>query len=104
MPKKGISSGTVHRLPPDLLRVLISRPQALSAWEDITPLARNEWICWVQSVKKQETRRQHVERAVAELIEGKRRPCCWIGCVHRTDKSVSPSQKYVLDKRSKKGS
>ena len=102
MPKKEISSGTVHKLSADLRKALISEPKALVAWEDITPLARNEWICWVESVKKQETRRQHIERAVAELIEGERRPCCWMGCVHRTDKPVSLSQKYVLNKQSKK--
>ena len=71
------------------------------AWEDITPIARNEWICWVESVKKEETRRDHVERTAAELVEGKRRPCCWIGCTHRTDKPLSPSVRGVLGKRSK---
>ncbi len=102
MSKKEISSGTVHKLPVDLRKALIAKPKALAAWEDITPLARNEWICWVESGKKQETRKQHVERTATELIEGKRRPCCWIGCVHRTDKPVSSSQKYILDKRSRK--
>ena len=51
--------------------------------EDITPLARNEWICWVQSVKKPETRLKHVEQARENLRDGKRRPCCWPGCPHR---------------------
>ncbi len=94
--KKEISSGTVHKLPDDLRKVLTSSPKALAAWEDITPLARNEWICWVESVKKEETRKEHLNRVAPELIGGKRRPCCWIGCVHRKDKSVSSSQKYVL--------
>lgn len=98
-----ISSGTVHNLPDDLRKALVSSPKAFAAWESITPLARNEWICWTISVKTQETRKQHVERVVAELVEGKRRPCCWIGCIHRTDKPINPSQKYVLSKRSKKG-
>lgn len=102
MPKKEILSGTAHKLPADLKKALVSKAKVLAAWEDITPLARNEWICWVKSVKRQETRRQHIERAIAELMEGKRRPCCWVGCVHRTDKAVSPSQKYVLDKQGKK--
>jgi hypothetical protein len=103
MAKKGISSGTVHKLPADLRKALTSSRKALAAWEDITPLARNEWICWVESVKKQETREDHIRRVPEELIEGMRRPCCWIGCVHRTDKVVSPSQKYVLGKGSKGG-
>lgn len=100
MSKKSVSSGTVHTLPADLRKGLISKPKALAAWEDITPLARNEWICWVESVKKQETRNEHLKRVPAELMEGKRRPCCWIGCIHRTDKSVSPSVRGVLSKRS----
>jgi hypothetical protein len=102
MQAKGISSGTAHPLPTDLRKALFSSRKALSAWEDITPLARNEWICWVQSVKKQETRDEHVERAVSELVEGKRRPCCWIGCTHRKGKTMSRSQKWVLNKKSKK--
>jgi uncharacterized protein YdeI (YjbR/CyaY-like superfamily) len=83
MPKKGLSSGTVHALPADLKQALLASPAALAAWEDITPLARNEWICWTTSVKKPETRKQHVERVCSELIEGMRRPCCWPGCPHR---------------------
>lgn len=64
-------------------KALVSDRAALDAWEDITPLARNEWICWVTSVKKEETRKDHVRRAASELKEGKRRPCCWPGCPHR---------------------
>lgn len=97
-----VSAGTVHKLPADLRKALLSSPQALTLWEGLTPLARNEWICWVESVKKPETRTEHVERTVSELIEGMRRPCCWIGCIHRTDKAISPSVQWVLSKRSKK--
>ena len=99
---KQISGGVAHDLPPDLRKVLTSDPKALAAWEDLTPLARNEWICWSISVKKPETRREHVERVCAQLKEGTRRPCCWMGCTHRTDKSLSPSQKFILGKQSKK--
>ena len=83
MAKKEISSGTVHKMPADLREVLASDKEALAAWEDITPLARNEWICWTISVKRPETRKQHVERVRTELKEGVRRPCCWAGCPHR---------------------
>jgi len=83
MLQKRISNGTVHKLPADLRKVLSGDPVALAAWEDITPLARNEWICWTISVKKAETRSQHVERVHTELKEGVRRPCCWAGCIHR---------------------
>jgi hypothetical protein len=101
---KEISGGVVHELPEDLRKAFAADAIALAAWEDLTPLARNEWICWTISVKKPETRSQHVERVRAELKEGVRRPCCWIGCIHRTDKPISPSVQYVLNKRSKKSS
>jgi len=94
-----ISSGTAHKLPSDLKQILSSDPKALALWEGLTPLARNEWICWVVSVQKQETRKEHVERTRTELKEGMRRPCCWLGCIHRTDKPISASVQHVLSKR-----
>jgi hypothetical protein len=102
MANKQISSGTVHKMPSDLRKALTSDRAALAVWEELTPLARNEWICWVTFVKKQETRIDHVKRVISELKEGMRRPCCWIGCLHRTDKSISPSVQAVLNRRSKK--
>lgn len=101
MATQKISEGVAHKLPADLRKALASDSKALAAWEDITPLARNEWICWVVSVKKPDTRKAHIERACTELKEGIRRPCCWIGCIHRKDKPISPSVRYVLDRRSK---
>ena len=82
-PMTKISTGTVHKIPRDLRKYLEASPKALIAWNDITPLARNVWICWVISVKKPETRKNHIERVRIELSEGKRRPCCWPGCPHR---------------------
>ncbi len=84
MTKKRISAGTVHKVPADLRNALRADAKALSEWEDITVLARNEWICWVESVKKPETRKKHIERACSDLKKGKRRPCCWPGCPHRS--------------------
>jgi hypothetical protein len=101
MAGKTISHGTVHKIPKDLKRALVSDPKALSIWESLTPLARNEWICWTVSVKREETRKQHVGRVISELKEGMRRPCCWIGCIHRTDKAISPSIQWVLAKKTK---
>lgn len=80
--------GPVHTLPADLRKALTANPKAQAAWNDITPLARNEWICWTITVKKQETRDNHVIRTVEELAQGKRRPCCWPGCPHRTPKAA----------------
>ena len=99
MTKQEIAGGTAHKLPADLQKALLSSPKALAAWEDITPLARNEWICWAISVKTEKTRKDHLKRTITELKEGKRRPCCWMGCPHRTDKKLSASQKWVLSKR-----
>jgi len=73
----------LHSLPADMRRALASAPAAQVAWKDVTPLARNEWICWVISVKKPETRSAHLKRLRADLVKGKRRPCCFAGCVHR---------------------
>jgi uncharacterized protein YdeI (YjbR/CyaY-like superfamily) len=81
--RPSIPGGVVHKLPADLKAALLAAPKALAAWEDITPLARNEWICWVTSPKKTETRTKHIRRATEDLSSGKRRPCCWPGCPHR---------------------
>lgn len=94
--------GAAHKLPSDLKKALLANSKALAGWEKITPLARNEWICWTVTVKQQKTRDEHIKRAVEELAEGKRRPCCWMGCIHRTDKELSPSIKGILSKRAKK--
>ncbi len=102
MKKTVISSGTAHKLPADFRKALTVASKALSTWEHITPLARNEWICWVITVKTKETRENHITRAIEELAEGKRRPCCWMGCVHRKDKPMNRSQKYILSRKSKK--
>jgi uncharacterized protein YdeI (YjbR/CyaY-like superfamily) len=83
MTPKQIATGVVHEVPSDLRKTLTSDPEALAAWEDITPLARNEWICWVESAKKPETRSHRIERTREGLADGKRRPCCWPGCPHR---------------------
>ncbi len=101
MSKEAIAGGTVHQLPADLRKALTASPAALAAWQSLTPLARNEWICWTITVKQQKTRDDHVKRVVSELKEGMRRPCCWIGCIHRTDKPISRSVQWVLDRQSK---
>jgi hypothetical protein len=99
---KKILGGVAHELPVDLQRALSSDSKALAAWEDITPLSRNEWICWTISVKTPGKRKEHVDRVISELKEGMRRPCCWVGCTHRTDKKLSPSQKFMLSRRARK--
>ena len=83
MSKKEFASGVAHELPVDLCKLLASDLTARTAWKDITPLARNEWICWIEDAKKLETRIRRIGLAVTQLKGGKRRPCCWPGCPHR---------------------
>ena len=78
-----VPGGVVHKLPGDLRNALIANPTALDAWNDITPLARNEFICWVEDAKQEMTRERRIGRTQEELEEGQRRPCCWPGCKHR---------------------
>jgi hypothetical protein len=88
--------GTVHEAGDDLQTAIRSDPEVLALWRDMTPLGRNEFICWVEDAKQPATRRRRIERTRAELLEGKKRPCCWAGCIHRTDKAPSPWQQAVL--------
>ena len=73
----------MHTLPADFKQAIASAPQVQTLWQDITPLARNEWICWVTSGKKVETRNIRIEKAISKMKGGMRRPCCWAGCTHR---------------------
>ena len=97
------SHGTVHEAAEDLQAVLRADPALLALWENLTPLGRNEFICWVEDAKQAKTRRRRIERTCEELIEGKKRPCCWAGCIHRTDKAPSRWQQAVLIDRKAKG-
>ena len=101
MTNKELAGGITHNMPGDLKKALTFVPAARDAWQSLTPLARNEWICWIVTVKLPGTRKNHIERTITELQEGKRRPCCWLGCIHRTDKPVSPSVQWMLNKQSK---
>ena len=102
MTTKNLLAGTNHdKIPTDLLKAFDKDVEASTIWQTLTPLARNEWICWVENAKLNETRKRRIERTTTELKEGKRRPCCWIGCIHRTDKEISKSVKWVLDKNKK---
>ncbi|HTU40027.1 MAG TPA: YdeI/OmpD-associated family protein [Acidimicrobiales bacterium] len=78
-----VPGGVVHKLPRDLRTALVANPAALRAWNDITPLARNEFICWVEDAKQDKTRERRIRRTQEELEDGMRRPCCWPGCAHR---------------------
>jgi hypothetical protein len=100
---KRISGGLVHKLPADLIEVLTETAEVTGLWEALTPIARNEFICWVEDAKQVTTRARRIRRVAEELLEGQKRPCCWVGCIHRTDKKPSKWQQDVLiDKRKRK--
>lgn len=87
----GLSPSIFHEIPSDLQEALLAHPEAAEAWNaGITAIARNEWTCWVEDAKQQVTREKRITRAVSDLSDGKKRPCCWPGCIHRTDKAPSP--------------
>ncbi|MEX2620339.1 MAG: YdeI/OmpD-associated family protein [Egibacteraceae bacterium] len=83
MSSSEVPGGVVHELPDDLRETLIASTSALDAWKAITPLARNEFICWIEVAKRAPTRERRIRRTREELEEGQRRPCCWPGCKHR---------------------
>ncbi len=87
MDKINIAPSALHDIPHDIEAVLKAQPKVLEKWNSLTPLARNEWICWTTIVKKEETRKDHVKRLQEDLLAGKQRPCCWPGCPHRNPNS-----------------
>jgi len=98
-----LSGGLVHELPVDLAKALTEDKEVTICWEDLSPIARNEFICWIEDAKQEKTRAKRINRTVEELLEGKKRPCCWAGCIHRSDKKPGKWQQEVLiDKKIKK--
>ena len=81
--KRTIKGGPVHTMPADVRQAIEADPQVKAVWADITPLARNEWICWVTSAKQDETRTRRIAVGLDKMRHGMRRPCCWAGCPHR---------------------
>ena len=80
---KSTSSGVVHKVPVDFKAAIATDSKVAALWEHITPLARNEWICWVISAKQDETRARRISVGLSKMRSGMRRPCCWAGCTHR---------------------
>ena len=95
MTQKNLENGTIHALPDDIRKAILTDKKMFDMWRSITPLARNEWICWVITCAKPETRAKHLLVMKDKMRKGERRPCCWVGCIHRKDKAMSASQKWV---------
>ena len=96
-----LPGGTAHDLPADMQKAIQADKKMLAVWQDITPLARNEWICWTITCAKPETRAKHIVVMKDKMHKGERRPCCWVGCIHRTDKAMNPTEKWLSAKRPK---
>lgn len=80
----GLAGIVVHALPAERYRAALSRcAAARGLWRGISPLARNEWICWVTSARQDATRRRRIDVGIDKMRRGMRRPCCWPGCPHR---------------------
>jgi hypothetical protein len=75
--------GIFHPISSDIETALKRDLSLVEKWNKLTPIQRNEWICWVTIVKKAETREAHVQRLLSDLQQGKKSPCCWPGCPHR---------------------
>jgi len=90
------AEGVVHIAGDDLRSAIQSDPDVLALWQGLTPLGRNEFICWVEDARQPATRQRRIQRTIEEMQEGKKRPCCWAGCIHRTDKAPSRWQQVVL--------
>lgn len=88
MPSAKIATGVVHTVPADIKKMLQANDDVLELWNGLTPLARNEWICWTTIVKQPETRADHIRQISERLRDGERRPCCWPGCPHRNPKAA----------------
>ena len=102
MNRSKISGGIVHDLPIDLANALSRNNECVDLWESLTTIARNEFICWVESAKQKVTRTKRIKRTIEQLSDDKKRPCCWVGCIHRTDKEPSAWQQNVLIDRKPK--
>ena len=74
-----------HRTPPEIKAMLDGDEALADKWQALTPLARNEWICWTVSAKQEATREKRRQRLHEEVLDGKKRPCCWPGCPHRRE-------------------
>lgn len=96
--------GTVHEAQEDLQAAVRADQRVLALWERLTPLGRNEFICWVDDARQTATRQRRIMRTCEGLLEGKKRPCCWAGCIHRSDKAPSRWQQAVLIDRKAKAS
>jgi bacteriocin resistance YdeI/OmpD-like protein/uncharacterized protein DUF1905 len=83
------------RVPVDLRKALAAAPPAQAGWEDITPMARRDWIFSISSAKQPETRRRRIAKACDMLASGKRRLCCFPGIKWLMEKNAKSCGMWV---------
>jgi len=64
-------------VPADIQEALASDSIAHALWKKVTPMARWEWVRWIRSTGRDETRKKRIEVALSKMRNGERRPCCW---------------------------
>lgn len=76
------------KAPVDFEKIISNNPKVKKTWDEITPIAKNEWICFLTSTKTEKGKEQRYARAEDQLAKGQKRPCCWPGCPHRNPNSA----------------
>ena len=77
MNPKPAGEGSEPKAPTDLRKSLATAPKVEALWKDLTPIARRDFISWIESAKQLKTRKRRIEVACSKLLAGKRRPCCY---------------------------
>lgn len=78
-----ITEKTAFHALTDKLRDELEKENLVETWNSLTDIQRNEWVCWTTMAKQEATRKKRLKRAIEELHDGERTPCCWPGCPHR---------------------
>lgn len=81
------------KVPTDLGKTLATSPRALALWKNLTPIARRDFISWIEGAKQPETRKRRIERTSSMLLSGKRRPCCYAIVPMNFYKALGANQK-----------
>ena len=71
------SKESESRVPADLRSALATAPRVVAIWKDLTPIARRDFISWIDGAKQPETHKRRIEKTCSMLVAGKRRPCCY---------------------------
>jgi hypothetical protein len=89
-----LAHGIFHQITEEIEKVICADADLVIKWNALTPIQRNEWICWITIVKKEETRSHHLVRMTEDLKQGKKKPCCWPGCPHRNENARKYFKKF----------